>query len=81
MKFNANTITIGKHRVSSARRADNGDVGFVLDEGGTLVLEVIPFGSKQPLFSSATVIGYGDDCFRLDRGTLVRRGGLYYESD
>ena len=52
-----------------------------LDEGGALVMKVIPKGAKQPLFSSAKVVGYGDDCFRLDRGTLVRRGGFDYVPD
>ena len=37
MTFTNNTVTIGKYRVSSARRADDGSVGFILDEGGTLV--------------------------------------------
>lgn len=81
MKFTVNTITVGKYRVSSARKAADGSVGFILDEGGALVMKVIPKGAKQPLFSSAKVVGYGDDCFRLDRGTLVRRGGFDYVPD
>ena len=78
MTFTNNTVTIGKYRVSSARRADDGSVGVILDEGGTLV---IPKGAKQPIFSSAQIVGYGDDAFRLDSGVLVRRGGFRYVAD
>ncbi len=81
MTFTNNTVTIGKYRVSSARRADDGSVGFILDEGGTLVMKTIPKGAKQPIFSSAQVVGYGDDAFRLDSGVLVRRGGFRYVAD
>ena len=55
MTFTNNTVTIGKYRVSSARRADDGSVGFILDEGGTLVMKTIPKGAKQPIFSSAQI--------------------------
>lgn len=81
MKFTVNTITVGKYRVSSARKAVDGSVGFILDEGGALVMKTVPAGAKQPIFSSAEVVGYGDDCFRLDHGVLVRRGGLGYVPD
>lgn len=81
MEFTVNTITVGKYRVSSARKAADGSVGFILDEGGTLVMKTVPAGAKQPIFSSAEIVGYGDDCFRLDNGVLVRRGGLDYVPD
>ena len=81
MRFSDSSVIMGKGRLSSARREDNGDTGFILDTGGALVYKKIPAGSRQPLFSGAQIISYADDCFKLTQGRLERRGGFTYVPD
>ncbi len=81
MKFSGSIVTLGRGRVSSARRMNNGDRVFILDTGDALVEKRIPAGAKQVAYGSGTVVSYGDDCFRLDAGRLEKNGEFNYVRD
>lgn len=81
MRFNESVVSLGGDRVSSARVEPDGDAGFIIASGGALVYKKIPAGSRQPVFTGEKTISYSDDCFRLDSGTLHRRGGYSYVPD
>lgn len=79
MRFSENRVTLGKGRVSSARRGENGEISFIMEGKGALLLRVVPAGARQPAFSGSPVVAaYADDCFVLDHGMLTRRGGFEY---
>lgn len=80
MVFTSKCITVGKGRVSSARTDSLGNVGIVMAEGAGLVLKTIPAGKNQPLYGSAKLVSYADECCMLDGGKLEKRGGLRYEA-
>ena len=81
MKFTNGVVTLGKGRVSSARRLSNGDKIFIMDTGDALVEKRIPASVKQVAYGAGTVVAYGDECFRLDGGRLVKNGEFGYVRD
>lgn len=81
MRFIERAVSLGGDRVSSARVEENGDAGFIIASGDALVYKKIPAGSKQPVFTGEKTISYSDDCFRLEKGTLHKRGGFTYVPD
>ncbi len=81
MRFLNGVITLGRGRVSSARRLGNGDRIFILDTGDALIEKRIPASVKQVAYGSGAVVGYGDECFRLDKGRLNKNGEFGYVRD
>ncbi len=81
MRLISRRVTVSGDRVSSARREASGDVGFVVASGSALVYKRLALSSGKLSFTGEKTVGYGDECFMLNKGALHAADGFRYSPD